>query len=107
MNQDIKTIELAKLYENQGYFQEALDIYTFLDGQETSSLLQTAIKRMEKRIQEEGPVAKQSVPDQNSIPDQNSAPDQNRVPELIEQWLMLLVLRQRLAAFKKIRLRLQ
>jgi len=103
MNQDIKTIELAKVYESQGYFQDALDIYTFLDGQETSSSIQAAIKRIEKRIQEKGQVADHQ---KENASDKMSSTDKNSVPELIEQWLMLMVLKQRLSAFKKIKARL-
>jgi hypothetical protein len=107
MNQDIKTIELAKVYENQGYFQDALDIYTFLDGKETSSSIQAAIKRMEKRVQEDGHADAQNenASDKMSEPDKIKVPGKNRVPLLIEQWLMLMVLKQRLSAFKKIKAR--
>lgn len=101
MNQDIKTIELAKVYESQGYFQDALDIYTFLDSKETSNSIQAAIRRMEKRVQEDGHADSQN----ENASDKMSEPDKNRVPLLIEQWLMLMVLKQRLSAFKKIKAR--
>jgi hypothetical protein len=125
MNQDIKTIELAKVYESQGYFQDALDIYTFLDGKETSNSIQAAIKRMEKRVQEDGHADSQNenasdkmseldkinvsnsikVSDSIKVPDNIKVHGKNRVPLLIEQWLMLMVLKQRLSAFKKIKAR--
>ena len=49
MTQDIKTLELAKTYESQGYYEDALKIYSFLNDQETSTELSAGLKRMEKK----------------------------------------------------------
>ena len=54
MNQDMKkTVELAKVYENQGYYKEALEIYSFLDKEQTSDVVKEGLKRMGKKMEEE------------------------------------------------------
>ena len=102
MNHEIKTLELATVYENQGYFQDALEIYLFLDGKETSNTIKAAIKRMELNIKEKGQGAHHF---QENASDKQSIPAKDRVPGLIEQWLRLMVLNQRLDNFKKIKAR--
>ena len=52
MTQDIKTLELAKLYESQGYYEDALKIYSFLNNQEATNELSAALKRMEKKMED-------------------------------------------------------
>jgi hypothetical protein len=92
MNQDIKTLELAKTYEAQGYFKDAFDMYVFLDTQASSQEIKAGIKRMELKL------------DEQKINGQNSA-DKN-IAALFEKWVKLLVLKQRLDNFKKIKARL-
>ncbi|MCD4722661.1 MAG: hypothetical protein K8S13_22810 [Desulfobacula sp.] len=90
MIQDIKTLELAKIYESQGYYEDALEIYSFLNNRETTNEISAGLKRMEKRMEDEGP---------------GSHPEE-KIFGLFEKWLMLMVLQQRLDNFKKIKLRL-
>ncbi len=54
MDHTYHTRELAKAYESQGYFREALDIYTGLDRtfQGTDSEIQAACRRLETRLAE-------------------------------------------------------
>ena len=96
MNQDIKTFELAKVYENQGYYKEAFEIYSFLNKEQTSSEIQAGLKRMEKKIKEEG---------QDSDL-KNSGSKGEKISILLEKWLNLMILKQRLINFKKIKARL-
>ena len=90
MTQDIKTLELAKLYESQGYYEDALKIYSFLNNRETTNEITAGLKRMEKKIDNE-------VSD--SLPEE-------KISQLFEKWLMLMILEQRLDNFKKIKSRL-
>jgi hypothetical protein len=54
MDHAYHTRELAKAYESQGYYREALDIYTELDRklQGTDSEVQAAYRRLETRLAE-------------------------------------------------------
>ena len=90
MNNDIKTLELAKLYERQGYYKDALETYSYLEDQKTGPEIQAGIKRMAKKMEDAG---LQTCPGEN-------------ISILFEKWLMLMVLRHRLDNFIKIRKRL-
>ena len=50
MSRKINTLELAKIYESQGHFQDALEIYTVLDNREPSELITAGLNRMKKRL---------------------------------------------------------
>lgn len=90
MNPELKTFELAKIYESQGYYKDAADIYSFLYEQNPSNEIKAGIHRMEKHIKKGDPY---------------HSPEKN-IARLFEQWLMLMVLKQRLGHFKKIKSRL-
>jgi hypothetical protein len=88
MNQDIRTLELARLYERQGYYKDAFETYLYLDGQKTGGEVQAGIKRMNKKIEDAEPHPEE------------------KIFFLFEKWLMLMVLRHRFNNFIKIRKRL-
>jgi len=90
MNNDIRTLELAKLYERQGYYKDAFETYSYLKDQKTGPEIQAGIKRMAKKMEDAG---LQTCSGEN-------------IPILFEKWLMLMVLRHRLDNFIKIRKRL-
>ena len=90
MTQDIKTLELAKIYESQGYYEDALEIYSFLNTKQTSNEIKAGLKRMEKSVEDKG---------QNSLHKDN-------IPGLFEKWATLMFLKQRLDNFKKTKARL-
>ncbi len=96
MNQDMKTVELAKVYENQGYYKEALEIYSFLDKEQTSDVVKAGLKRMEKKMEEE-------IHDSDFT---QSISKEKKISMLFERWLNLVILKQRLINFKKIKSRL-
>ncbi len=97
MNQDMKkTVELAKVYENQGYYKEALEIYSFLDKEQTSDVVKAGLKRMGKKMEEE-------ISDSDFT--QNISKEK-KISMLFEKWLNLMILEQRLINFKKMKSRL-
>ncbi len=96
MNKDIKTFELAKVYENQGYYKDAFEIYSFLDKEQTSHEIQAALKRMEKKMEEES---------QDSDV-KKSVSKREKISILLEKWLNLMMLKKKLINFKKIKARL-
>lgn len=75
MDHGYNTRELAKTYETQGYYQDALDIYTQLDekfqGNDTD--VAAACRRVETLLAEENPVNRTV-----------------RLTALIENWLKLM-----------------
>lgn len=90
MKQDIGTLELARLYERQGYYKEALEIYLHIDSRETSGEIQAGVARMNKKLRD---IGEQPHPEE-------------KISFLLEKWLMLIVLRHRLDNFTKIKKRL-
>ena len=97
MNQDMKkTVELAKVYENQGYYKEALEIYSILDKEQTSDVVKEGLKRMGKKMEEE-------ISDSDFT--QNISKEK-KIAILFERLLNLMILEQRLINFKKMKSRL-
>lgn len=90
MIQDVGTFELARLYERQGYYREALEMYLHLDDRETGSEVQAGIRRMAEKMEDAG----------------FQAYSEEKISFLFEKWLMLMVLRHRLNNFIKIKKRL-
>lgn len=103
----IKTVELAKIYEDQGYFQDALDIYNFLNTQLDSgeievdevkaTMIRNGLDRMQHKVEEMNTNAQTSL----SQPDSKK----QKVSALLEKWLDLLILQHRLDNFKRIKAR--
>jgi len=93
MNQELKTLEVARIYESQGYFEDALEIYSFLDGQETCVEVKAGLKRMKERMEE-----RIEDGEQKSLP-------YEKISRLYQEWLELMILKQRLNNFKKIKSR--
>ncbi|MCP4761152.1 MAG: hypothetical protein GY870_05180 [archaeon] len=96
MTHDIKTFELAKVYENQAHYKEAFEIYSFLDKEQTSHEIRAGLKRMEQKIKEESC---------DSEP-KKSISQKDKISILLEKWLDLMILKQRLNNFKRIKARL-
>ncbi len=87
MKQELKTLEVARIYESQGYFEEALEIYSFLDGCETSTEVKAGLKRMGEKMEDKG---------QSRLPEIN-------ISRLYQEWLGLMILEFRLDNFKKLK----
>ncbi|WP_300458453.1 hypothetical protein [Desulfobacula sp.] len=85
MTQDIQTLELAKLYERQGYVKEALETYTVLDDREPSIETRAGLDRMEKRMEKKEPSVSPDSP----------------LSQVFEKWVKLLVLQHRVDTMKK------
>ncbi|WP_022668331.1 hypothetical protein [Desulfospira joergensenii] len=96
MNQEFMTMEMAKVYENQGHYQEALDIYQSLadlNDHDSGAKIREAIARVE---------AAQANPPKAVV---NESDPGKRIQDLLEQWLRLLILKKRLGLFRKIKAR--
>lgn len=87
MKQELKTLEVARIYESQGYFEEAMEIYSFLDGREASAEVKDGLRRMGEKMEDKG---------QGSLPEKN-------ISRLYQEWLGLMILEFRLDNFKKLK----
>jgi len=96
MSEDMKTVEFAKIYENQGYYKEALEIYSFLDKEQTSDAVKAGLKRMEKKMEDK-------IPDSGF---KECTSKEKKISMLFEKWLNLMMLKQKLINFKRIKSRL-
>ena len=86
MKKNYHTVELARLYENQGYYALALEHYSsVLAGDEKNEKLSEAVKRVTLKIEqgEKGAAEK-------------------KVSILFEQWLELLMLEKKLKMYRNI-----
>ncbi len=104
MDQEYKTLELAKAYEHQGYFQDALDIYDSLNEtyRGTDQEILAGCTRMKKILEKDGPSLSYST-------GQAGKTGENQMEDLLakkmEEWLRLLILQKRLGMFKRIQAR--
>lgn len=105
----VGSLPLARLYEKQGYIDEALEIYRAIDTNQDAHVLD-AVSRIE--AQKDAADGKESAKDPNyDDPGLNSDPVQDSTKEakmthLLEVWVRLIVMRKRADIFKAIRARL-
>jgi|GEM_PF-1037244 len=134
MTQQFASIELARLYESQGYLEDALSMYKALDedapGEESE--VGAAIHRLETSLARqdnpaplfgEGDIEKTIAQlsglnhDAGCEPELESEPvsdfvssieteGEKRIARLLETWLMLMVVQKRVKSFKAIGARL-
>lgn len=119
MTRKFASIELARLYEAQGYLKDALSMYKDLDDDilEGGGEVRAAVKRLELALlkaDEEDPPEQilltleeltaegESEP---RIPEPPIREKEEKMTELMEKWLALMVVRKRLKLFKRIRAR--
>jgi hypothetical protein len=81
MINNIKTLELARLYEQQGYYKDALDIYLYLNERNTSIELQEGIERLQQKR------------------DESKYQAYEKLSELCEEWVRLMIIRRRLDSY--------
>jgi hypothetical protein len=95
MSQEFITLELARIYERQGYFQDAFDMYQALsaereqaddpgEGQKINAGLVRMASALENKTQ------------------QTLSPAEKKMGLLVEKWFTLLLLQKRAAVIKQI-----
>ncbi len=104
MDQEYKTLELAKAYERQGYYHDALDIYDSLNEtyRGADQDIQAGCTRLKKILEKAGPAGSYST-EKGRKPGENQMED--RLAKKMEEWLRLLILQKRLGTFKRIQAR--
>nr|WP_320014750.1 hypothetical protein [uncultured Desulfobacter sp.] len=110
MTRNFASLPLARLYEKQGYIDDALEMYREIDTSQSPDAknILDAIARLEaqKKIVDSKENLKE--PDQDVLtPDQvQRSTKEARMAHLLEVWLRLIVMQKRVDIFKSIRARL-
>ena len=129
MSQDIQTLELARIYERQGYYKDAFEIYSSLYMQETdmqkTDMQKTDMQGTDTQKTDMQGTDTQKTDMQETFNEvaaglkrmekkmekkmenegQGAHPEEN-ISRLFEKWLGLIVLKQRLDNLKKLKSRL-
>jgi len=131
MTHKFASIELARLYEAQGYIDDALAMYRCLedDALDGGAEIRAAVKRLElaflkQKGERDAGESQENIPADpgQSIIDSLAAlngyepleepvsnmprsAEEDKIAGLMEDWLMLMVVRKRLQLFKRIRAR--
>lgn len=128
MKDEFFTLELARLYESQGYFRDALDMYRALESEEGENNIQprnleiaASLARMESALKKQDPQVDPQVDSQKNpleplaealaflaeprepLTDSVSAdslPEKGMNP-LWEKWVVLLMLEKRVGFMKR------
>jgi len=119
MTQKFASIELARLYESQGYIEDALTMYKTLDQEDDAKSVEVraSITRLESALAEmdTAPLSDDAgiekiIAEVNEIdaePTPGIKTDQEtKISKLMDKWLMLMVVQKRVKLFKAIRARL-
>ena len=84
MEQKYHTLELARLYENQGYYRQAYENYSSLLAEDENNVeLSKAVQRMKSKLK-------------------NLDNGEKIIEKLFEEWISLLILKKKLAMFETI-----
>ena len=130
MTRKFASIELARLYEAQGYIEDALAMYQSLDDDvlDGGVAVRAAVKRLELALLKREDERETGRPDGNfddpgerilsslaalngdgafekNLPDPPHSAQERTIAKLMEKWLALMVVRKRLQQFKRIRAR--
>ncbi|MCP4022810.1 MAG: hypothetical protein GY729_13280 [Desulfobacteraceae bacterium] len=82
MSQNFNTLELARIYESQGYIKDAFEMYQTLNKTSDTNEIRSAVKRLGKRIFQYN--------EKNSVA--------SRVSERFKDYLELLILEKKIVA---------
>ena len=93
MNTEFRTLELARLFESQGHYQDALEIYESLAQSDDDPEIAEACERLAALA---GDTTEKEVEKESS----------QAMAERLETWLRLLILKKRLGLYKRITARL-
>ena len=104
MDYEYHTLTLAKVYESQGYYQNAKEIYDRCNekfqGKDTD--IQAACARMKAAL-ENAVSTGMHIAEQNQHTDSKNG--KTRVAAHLEEWVRLLILQKRLGLFHRIQAR--
>jgi hypothetical protein len=109
MTSDFGSLPLARLYEQQGYIDEALEIYRAMDTSQNEHVLD-AVARIEARKEAADDKERAKDPSHDGLnlnSDQvQGCTKEAQMTHLLEVWVRLIVMRKRTDIFRAIRARL-
>lgn len=110
MARNFASLALARLYEKQGYIDEALEIYKEIDTSQDSdakNILNT-ISRLEKQTKTARPDCKDNLSElgYDALTHEQTGTKEERMSHMLESWLKLIVTQKRVNIFKSIKSRL-
>ena len=103
-----KTFEMAKIFEKQGHYQEAYEIYSFLKKQKNNEKsAQEALDRINKILKQEKDNSSDDTSLTNSLDkkteDVQHETSKKELGELFEKWFYLSIKKKRIDDYKLIR----
>ncbi len=102
MEQEINTLELAKLYEKQGYINEAQKMYDVLNNRNPTSEAAAGLKRMTDQLanrnqrDEDHKTRALNSDSDDILPEQKLSAD-------LEKWMRLVLMENRLITAKQLK----
>ena len=105
MTEQFASIELAGLYENQGYIDDALDMYRILTHDSTEAVRKEALEAVARLEKKRGGDTARKTEQAHDITLKNDASPEKRLSLLMEEWLTLMVAQKRINTFKAIKIR--
>ncbi|WDP88877.1 MAG: hypothetical protein HUN04_03650 [Desulfobacter sp.] len=117
MTEQFASIELARLYESQGYLDDALAMYRTLTHEGGDAAMVSEAEEAVTRLEEQLSESRGTPPDTAPLPEMEGmdiqegrkepeSEQEKRMAALLEKWLMLMVVQKRVNVFKAIRARL-
>ena len=98
MGHDIRTLELARLYESQGYYAQAHTIYAHLHQSAPSREISAGLNRTEKRIDTAG---RHQSGEKEVLTRTNPLSVPASLPEKLQDWVRLMVLEDQMGKLEK------
>ncbi|MGD9824584.1 hypothetical protein [Desulfobacter sp.] len=110
MTRNFASLALARLYEKQGYIDDALEIYRAIDTSQSpdaKNILDT-ISRLEAQKKTANVDCKENLrePGQDALKPDQTGTKEARMAHMLEIWLKLIVMQKRVDIFKHIKARL-
>ncbi len=124
MEHGINTIELARIYESQGYHQKAFEIYSFLENQTPGAEITAGLNRMKKRL-ETSPESSSTEKIKSELQDlvlslepddtpeddtpiiedniQPDTPSDSLTPALLKKWMSLVALEDQVVQVRRLK----
>ena len=107
MKEKLITKELAALYEKQGYFEDALSCYLYLDEQNKKHEFTAVVKDIQNKINSRKNQENQEKKTNRhwKKPSDLDSKEEDRsikVLSLFEEWLNMIVLEKKMHNFKRI-----
>ena len=110
MTRNFGSLALARLYEKQGYIEDALEIYKAIDTSQNPDAEHAldAISRLEAQKQTAGAQKSLKEPGQDILPSDQvqDSTKEAKMAQMLEVWLRLVVMQKRVNIFKTIKARL-